>query len=361
VRTPLIVHWPAGIPTTVAGEVRDQFCHAVDLLPTVLDGTGVAAPAVVDGVGQLSFDGASLRATFVDDAAPTPHDTQYFETLGSRSIVHDGWKATTDHVGAQLTVEQQQLPGSRDYDTDRWCLFDLATDFAEAHDVADAHPERAAELERLWWTEAGRNSVLPLDDSLIGRAVALERPPRPLPRRAVLRPGGGGVVEDAVPSLVGGFSMAATVEVAAAASGIVCALGDWSNGLAWFLRDGRPAVAVSTFGTASRAESPVALSAGCHVIGLRYRRGDAGGGPLQLVVDGAPVAEVTLPEDLPFRWQIGGAVLRVGRDSGFPVSDDYEPPFPFRGLIESVIVESGPGELVELDAAGHLEHGRRAE
>src|SRR5690606_19921343 len=142
VRTPLIVHWPGGIPAEVAGQVRGQFCHAVDVLPTVLDAAGVAPPAVVDGVDQQSLDGASLRPTFADPDAPSPRSTQYFEIIGSRSIVHDGWKATTDHVGAQITVERERVAGSHDFATDRWSLFHLDTDFSEAHDLADRHPER---------------------------------------------------------------------------------------------------------------------------------------------------------------------------------------------------------------------------
>src|SRR5581483_118024 len=101
-RTPLVVHWPKGI--AARGEVRGQFAHAIDLLPTVLDAAGIAPPAVVDGITQKPIDGASLRPTFHDPAAPNPRATQYFEMMGSRSIWHDGWRATTDHVGHQLSV-----------------------------------------------------------------------------------------------------------------------------------------------------------------------------------------------------------------------------------------------------------------
>ena len=119
VRTPLIVHWPVGIAAEAAGQLRGQFCHAVDLLPTVLDVAGVEPPTAVDGVDQQPLDGASLRATFDDPDAPSPRTTQYFEIIGSRSIVHDGWKATTDHIGAQISVERERVPGSHDFATDR--------------------------------------------------------------------------------------------------------------------------------------------------------------------------------------------------------------------------------------------------
>jgi arylsulfatase A-like enzyme len=343
VRTPLIAHWPAGIDAAAAGQVRDQFAHAVDLLPTVLDAAGVAAPAVVDGVAQLSLDGASLRPTFAADGgdAPSPRSTQYFEIIGSRSIVHDGWKATTDHIGHQITVEWQHVPGSHDFAADRWALFHLDEDFAEAHDLAAEHPERVAELEALWWHEAGRNQVLPLDDSLVGRAVAMERHPWPPGPRRVYLAGGGGVAEDFLPAMGGGFRLVAEIEVPdGGADGVICALGDWSNGWAWYVLHGRPTVAFSLFGAPCRVAADAALASGAHTLEVIYVRDDAGGGALTLYVNGAVVGEGTLPEDLPFRWQIGGAGLRIGSDAGFPVNDDYAPPFAFSGTVRHVAVES---------------------
>jgi arylsulfatase A-like enzyme len=356
VRTPLIAHWPAGIDAAAAGEVRDQFCHAVDLLPTVLDVAGIEPPGVVDGVDQLSLDGASLRPTFAADGgeAPDPRTTQYFEIIGSRSIVHDGWKATTDHVGNQISVERDLVPGSHEFAGDRWALFDLSTDFAEAHDRADEHPDRVAALEALWWHEAGRNQVLPLDDSLVGRAVAMERHPHPPGTRRVYRPGGGGVAEDFLPAMGGGFRLVADVEVPeGGGAGVVCALGDWSNGWAWYVVEGRPTVAFNLFGTPCRVQGPDPLAAGRHTLAVVYERAEVGGGALTLQVDGAEVAAGRLPEDLPFRWQIGGAGLRIGRDAGFPVHDDYTPPFPFVGTIDHVAIESA-GHAPPVDRADAL-------
>ncbi|MCL4292348.1 MAG: arylsulfatase, partial [Acidimicrobiia bacterium] len=160
VRTPLVVRWPRGIEAR--GEVREQFLHAVDVMPTVLEACGVDAPATVDGVPQQPIDGASALHALRDAGAPSPRRTQYFELLGSRALYHDGWKATTDHVGSQLAVERELVPGSHDFATDRWSLFDLEHDFSEAHDLAAEHPERVDELVARWWTEAGRNQVLPL-------------------------------------------------------------------------------------------------------------------------------------------------------------------------------------------------------
>jgi arylsulfatase len=354
VRTPLVAHWPAGIDAAAAGRVRDQFVHAVDLLPTVLDAAGVAPPPSVDGVDQLSLDGASIRSTYAADGdeAPSPRPTQYFEIIGSRAIVHDGWKATTDHIGNQITVERDSIPGSHEFADDHWALFDLTTDFSEAHDVSADHPAKVDELQALWWHEAGRNQVLPLDDSLVGRSVAMERHPWPPGSRQVYRPGGGGVAEDFLPAMGGGFRLVSEVEVSdGGGEGVICALGDWNNGWAWYLDGGRPVVAFSLFGATVRLAAPEALTAGEHLLAVAYERVADGGGPVVLEVDDAEVARGELSEDLPFRWQIGGAGLRIGRDAGFPVDDGYRPPFPFSGTIDYVAVES----------AGHAPPAGRAD
>ncbi len=337
VRTPLVVHWPTRI--TARNEVRPQFCHAVDLTPTILDTVGVPAPDVIDGVVQQTVDGRSLAPTFADAGAPSPRPTQYFEMLGSRAIYHDGWKATTDHVGSQLRVERELVQGSHDFDEDHWALFHLEHDFSEADDLADEHPDRVKALAELWWAEAGRNQVLPLEDSFIGRAVAMVPPPTPPRFRSVYRPGGGPVSEEAVPPLGGGFRLTADVETGDATAGVVCALGDWSNGWACYLLDGRLVATFNVFGTAHRFEAERATPPGRHALGIEYGREQPAGGPVALTVDGEVVAEGRLPVNLPFRWQIGGAGLLIGRDRGFPVCDDYEPPFPFTGTLNEVVLE----------------------
>src|SRR5262249_2849035 len=131
VRAPLIVHWPGHLTGT--GGVREQFGHATDPRPTVLDAGGMPAPDPPPGVDQQPIDGASLLATFGDAGAPSPRQTQYFEMVGSRAIYHQGWKATTNHIGRQLSVERELVPGSNNFDDDRWELFNLEQDFAEAH------------------------------------------------------------------------------------------------------------------------------------------------------------------------------------------------------------------------------------
>jgi arylsulfatase len=154
----------------------------------------------------------------------------------------------------------------------------------------------------------------------------------------VLRPGGGPVSEDALPPLGGGFRLLAEIEIEDGASGILCALGDWSNGWACYLLDGRPVITFTILGEVFRFAASARLAAGRRAIIAEYRWARANS-VLALAVDGAVVAEGPLPRRLPMRWQIGGAGLLVGRDRGFPVCDDYEPPFPFSGVLGRLIIE----------------------
>ncbi len=240
--------------------------------------------------------------------------------LGSRALWHDGWKVTTDHVGQQLTVEREQVAGSHDFEQDHWALFRLDDDPAEANDVGAEHPEVLRRLVDMWWVEAGRNQVLPLEDSFIGRAGALEPSPWGFRGSADLAPGGGPVCETLLPPMGGGFRLVAEIVVPdGGASGVVTALGDWHNGWATYLVAGRPTVAISLFGDVVRLAGGEPLAPGRRRIEVLYRRTAGGGGPIALCVDGTVVARATFATDLPFRWQIGGAGLLVGRDRGFPV------------------------------------------
>lgn len=155
VQTPLVVSWPAGI--TKPG-IRTQFVDVIDIAPTVLDITQIAAPEVFQGVCQIPMQGKSIRPTFNAADSPNPRDTQYYELWGSRSIWHNGWKAVGIHT-----------PGT-DFETDRWELYDVTNDFSESVDVAAQHPAKLAELKKLWWSEAAKNGALPLLEAPAGRA-----------------------------------------------------------------------------------------------------------------------------------------------------------------------------------------------
>jgi arylsulfatase A-like enzyme len=157
---PLIVHWPArlGAPN----ETRHQYVHVTDVLPTLLDAIGVTAPVTIDGVTQSPFNGVSFAHTFAAPDAPSNHVTQYYEMLGSRALYHDGWKAVVFHPPAAMAYDGSDA--TRSFDDDIWELYNVANDFSECHDVAADHPDVLARLQAMWWDEAERNQVLPLNN-----------------------------------------------------------------------------------------------------------------------------------------------------------------------------------------------------
>jgi arylsulfatase len=147
-RAPFILRWPGGIADR--GAIRPQFVDVNDVTPTVYDLLGIAPPTVFDGVDQMPLHGASFRALLSSASAPPPRDRQVYELRGNRAIWHDNWKAVTVRAA------------SGNFDDDRWELYDLANDPAEAIDVAAKHPDRLRAMQALWWEEAARQGVLPL-------------------------------------------------------------------------------------------------------------------------------------------------------------------------------------------------------
>ncbi|MFI7423902.1 arylsulfatase [Nonomuraea sp. NPDC049684] len=332
-RTPLIVHWPAGIGG--GGAVRDQIVHVNDLFPTLLDAIGIRAPDVVDGIEQQPVDGASFLATFGDPAAPAPRTTQYFEMLGSRSLIHGRWKVTTDHVSTGVPDEEELLTGSRDLDADHWALFDLAADFSESADVSAGHPEVVAELRRLWDREAGRNNVLPLYDDLVARFGALIGPAWPPGDDRTFRPGASPVCDESLPLLFGGFRWTAEIEAAREPEGVLFALGDWNGGFALYVTGGRLAFTFSRAGEPLELTADRPLPAGRQSVDVVHTTGPAGSA-FHLSQGGVVVGSLAFDGLLPVALQHGGAGLRLGHDLGLPVSGRYRVPARWNGRLLSV-------------------------
>ncbi|MGP0032191.1 MAG: arylsulfatase [Acidimicrobiales bacterium] len=337
-RTPLIVHWPGRIAEP--GTVRPQFTHVIDLMPTVLDAVGIDAPDRVDGATQQAMDGTSLLPTLADPAAGEVHRTQYFEMMGSRSIYHDGWKATTDHISTGVLDEEELATGSRDFAQDRWELFDLSEDFSEARDRAAEEPGRLRQLTELWAAEAGRNQVLPISDGLLDRFAGFIAPAWPAGAAQTYRPGGGPVHDESVPLLWGGFQMTADIESAGAGTeGVVCALGDWFGGYALYLTEGSVCFTFARASDALHLSGPAPETTGSHRLVVAYTLGEAGGpGRMVLRIDGTVADEIAVEGMLPMALQHGGAGLRLGYDSGFPVSSRYAPPARFTGEVHQVTI-----------------------
>ncbi len=348
-RTPLVAHWPRGI--SARGEVRPQFAHVVDLMPTVLDVVGVDPPEAVDGTTQQPFDGASIRASFDDEGAADQRDTQYFEMLGSRSIYHAGWKATTDHISTGVMDEEELAVGSRHFEEDRWELFDLRSDFSESTDVSADHPDVTRRLQDLWAAEAGRNQVLPVDDTFINRVGALIPPAWPPGASRTYLPGGGPVADESIPALFGGFRITADVDVPVhGAEGVLCALGDWHGGYALFVADGRLVFTYSRAGQILEVAGDRQVPSGAQELAAAYTVGPAHEGTFTLLHGETPVGTVAFSGLLPIATQHGGAGLRFGHDVGLPVSERYAPPFAWTGTLRSVRVDT-PGAAATTDAA----------
>lgn len=158
---PMIIHWPKGIGTP--GETRHQYVHAIDLKPTLLELIGIQAPRVMKGVEQAPIEGTSFAYSLKDGAAPSQHTTQYYEMMGSRAIYSNGWKAVVYHPPLMSNYEDQAI-SRRSFDEDIWELYHVAKDFSECHDVSEQFPDKLQELKELWWEEAQRNQVLPLNN-----------------------------------------------------------------------------------------------------------------------------------------------------------------------------------------------------
>ena len=327
VHVPLIVHYPAGI--SARGEVRHQFCHAIDVAATVYDLLGIEAPDTYRGTPQLPLAGVSLRPTFDASESPSPRTTQYFEMFGHRGIYHEGWKAVTRHQ-----------PGTA-FDEDQWELYHVDEDPAECRDLADQEPERLAGLVERWFSEAERFGVLPLDDrglELFGARFA-DRTPHPTSRQYRYYPPLSPMPAQ-VGAAIGGrsFTMEATVTYAPGDSGVLYAVGTYNAGLSLYVDHGCLVFEYNAFGDRTVLRS-APLNAEVRRLGVSVERTGAGG-EATLVIDGIPEATAELPLLMRVISSVGSS---VGGDVGSAVSAAYESPFSFTGELEQLEVRLMPG------------------
>lgn len=347
VRDPLVV---AGPGITDAGDLRDQYCHAVDVLPTVLDLCDVPMPAVLDGVEQMSVDGVTLRPVIADASAPEVRTSQYYECWGSRAMYHDGWKAVTDHVNQLTAAEREKLTGSHDFATDSWALYDTRADPTESQDLAAAEPARLAELVDRWFAAAEHNQVFPLDDGAVHRIAHMHVPWTPARTSFRLAPADK-VHEVVGPNIAGGFRMVASFDAPPRPAGpaVLCEQGDWISGWAWYLADGELRWCIAGKGATPTVAAPVPSGAR-----LLVAEGTVTGGGLEvaLAADGIELARRNLGVVPPLAWAPDGAFLTVGYARPFPVSPDYAPPATAPGSLREIAITVGP--LPPLDVGAEL-------
>lgn len=344
IRDPLVVSWPAGMRSR--GEVRHQFCHAVDIVPTVLDVLGTEPPGQIAGVAQLPMDGASIRSTFDDDEAPPPRDVQYFEMFGHRGIWKDGWKAVAYH------------PPGTPFEDDTWELYHLDEDFAENEDVAARHAGRLEALQAEWWRQAEDNKVLPLDDRFAERFAESAERHRAGRTHYELWAGLGHVPTDAAPDLRA-RSYTITVEILEPGDGVLVAHGDQTSGYSLHVRDRHVVHDLSVGGHHQlvRAERP--LPDGPCTVTFRLERGEPflgrAPGTGTLSIDGEACG--SFETDRIFVVTISWSGLDVGRDRASPVGD-YEAPNAFTGRIRRVVFDLDDDQDLDHQAVAEAESAR---
>ncbi len=343
---PMVIHWPKGIQAK--GEIRHQYHHSTDIVPTMLDAIGLEMPDVYRGVKQHPLNGVSMRYSFDDADAPTTKTRQYYAMLGTRGIWQDGWKASTLHA---------PISDKGHFDEDAWELYHVEEDRAEAHNLADQHPDKLKELVDAWFEEAEANDVLPLDDRPAVVQLTLERPQsEPVRNRYIYYPNTSPVREGVAVNVRGrSYKMLADVEVTERSEGIIFAHGSRFGGHALFIKDRRLHYVYNFLGIQpEQAFVSDVLEPGQRVLGMEFVRERAGEygeshGTTKLYVDDQVVAEGPMRTQTG-KFSLGGDGLCVGYDSSDPVSKNYPDSVEFiNGHILGVGIDVGEDQYLDLE------------
>lgn len=354
IRDPFIITWPKRIPAK--GELRHQFVHACDLVPTLLELTGIEAPAQIAGCPQMSLEGASFARSIADAAAPSKASPQYFEMFGHRGLWHRGWKAVAFH------------PPGTPFENDKWELFHLDRDFSETDDLAAKEPQRLAEMIALWWTEAEKHNVLPLDDRFGPRFAENAARFHGARQRFVFHAGMGHVPTDVAPDVRSrSYTIEAHVEIdEAGADGVLIAHGDATSGYSLHVKDGFLVHDLNIGGNHQIVRSDRKVPAGARRLGVHVERlvrkeppakgSRTGISEYTLLIDGAPAG--SLQTQLGFNTLISWSGLDIGRDRGSPVSH-YDAPFEFEGRLLRVHVTMHEDQKLDGEAVGNAQMARQ--
>jgi arylsulfatase len=343
VHVPMIIHAPGIVPADQAGTKRSQFVNVSDIVPTIYDLVGVTAPETYRGIEQLPVTGRSFGPVFTDAAAPATNTLQYFEMGGSRALVatdgNETWKAVCKHdKGA-------------DYDTEPWELYHLDADWSECNNLAEQEPDKLAELIDLWWQEAERHGVLPLDDRMFELFGARFRPnsPHPESRRYVYRPPMSPLPGQAAAAIGGrSFDLTATVTRDAGDEGVLFATGTENSGVSVFVQNDRLVVDYNAFDDHTILESDIEVPVGASTLVAQFRRGEAMAGSMSLQVDGEPAGSADLPLFMRMMSSVGPS---IAYDHGSAVSNRYEAPFAFTGTLHEVVIQLLSPQDLEARAA----------
>jgi arylsulfatase len=342
-RQGMAIAWPARIKN--AGGIRTQFHHMIDIVPTILEATGIQAPVMVDGVAQKPIEGVSMTYTFdkANADAPSTRDTQYFEMFGNRGIYHDGWYACTTPPAPPWLMGLAKMPDV--VNGYKWELYNLIEDYSQNNDLAAKMPDKLREMQELFLVEAAKYNVFPLDNTVIQRLLAAR--PSATAGRSVFTYAGkvsGIDVADAPSILNKPYTITADVEIPfGGGDGMLATLGGRFGGYGLYVLKGKP-VFVYNFVDLERFrwEGQEALTPGKHTIVFDFKPDGSGfgkGGTGVLKVDGKEVANQQIPHTIPFFMALD-ETFDVGVDTRTPVDDDdYQVPFEFNGTIDKLTVQ----------------------
>ena len=323
---PMIIRWPKTIKD--AGGLRSQYHHMIDITPTVLELLGVQQPRVVNGVDQRPMDGLSMAYSFADAKASSRREAQYYEMLGHRAIYYGGWAAVTMHTRGE------------DFDKDPWELYNTAEDFSESNDLATQNPGKLREMIERWWSEAGKNNVLPLDDRGVVRS--LEQPALNRPTSIVAYyPGMPSVPRANMLNFRGrSYSIIADVEIpAGGAEGVLLAVGGRFGGFSVYVQRNRLNYAYNWVGLDHYAVSAGdTIPTGRVKLRVDFNSNGPGSGTAVLFVNDKKVGEGPIPKLVPLTFGLSEG-LTIGRDPSTPVIERYQSPFEFTGKINKVVME----------------------
>lgn len=371
-RQGVAIAWPKVIKDK--GGIRNQFHHVIDVVPTILEATGIQAPKIVDGIPQKPIEGVSMMYTF--DAknanAPSNHHVQYFEMLGDHAIYKDGWIASTKVMRAPWDVASpvNQDPANYPYE-----LYDLNNDWTQFNNVADQYPDKLNELKKLFWEEAAKYQVLPLDASVASRIVA-PRPNLAAGRTNFTWLGGitGTPNGDAPNILNSSYTFTAEIDVPKeGCEGMIVTQGGRFGGYGFYVLKGKPIFIWNLFDLKRvRWEAPEVLSPGKHTLEFDFKYDGLGAGTLAynnvsgigrggvgvLKVDGKEVARQTMEQTIPLilQWDEN---FDIGADTGTPVAEDYQVPFKFTGKLNKLTLTIDRPQLSPADIKMLMTKGNR--
>jgi hypothetical protein len=316
-----------------------------------LDAIGVNPPTQIGGYTQAPIEGVSMFYSFNDVNALTTKQTQYFEMLGNRGIWHNGWKAVTFH--GRLPWENKS---KWTFDEDKWELYNVEEDFSECHDLADKNPQKLRELVEMWWAEAGKYNVLPLDDRLqerLSRRVVLEKEKTSY----TYYPGTVRIPEGSAPRTTNrSYTITAEVDIpSSGAEGPICAIGGSSSGWSFYIKDRRLVYCYNYLNKRTYIRSTREVPTGKKVK-LRIQFEKTGqerygaGGMGRLYINGDKVGEGQIPRTMKFRYSLDES-FDIGWDTASPVSEEYKVRAQFTGgNIEKVVLDLADERHVDAEA-----------